>query len=351
MKDLKKLNGDLTILNLSNNKITKIEGIEKFSNLKTISLTGNNIEDITPLAKNTNLTSISLNNNANIDANRENYTGEKLIALNAIGKILDNGGNINLDIDKLKLFTNYTSLDLAQQNLENLKALDGLTELTSLSLTGNKLTLDDEESQNILKSMTKLKSINLRKNSKITDISFVNSLENLAFLNIYECSNDTFLSIMNCNEDIITKLDLCSPGYGHSIAVPDLSKFSKLTSLILLNDSSITDFSNISKIKSLETLNLSACELYDRMIDFSNLSNLKTLSLSSNSLWTSDLENLKALRNLKNLSLNLSSNSIIDATALLELDSSTKINLKDNVNLTTESKNALKEKFGSNVSF
>ena len=49
--------------------------------------------------------------------------------------------------------------------------------------------------------------------------------------------------------------------------------------------------------------------------------------------------------------MNLSNNSIIDATALLELDASTRINLENNVNLNEDSKNKLKAKFNANVTF
>ena len=87
------------------------------------------------------------------------------------------------------------------------------------------------------------------------------------------------------------------------------------------------------------------------MIDFSNLTNLTYLNLNSNSLWTEDLENLKALKNNTNLSIDLSNNSIIDATALLELNSNIRINLKGNVNLSQDSKDKLIDKFGNNVTF
>ena len=87
------------------------------------------------------------------------------------------------------------------------------------------------------------------------------------------------------------------------------------------------------------------------MINFSNLNNLIYLDLRNNRLWSEDLENLKALKNNINLTIDLSNNSIIDATALLELDSSTKINLSNNVNLSQDSKDKLKAKFGNNVMF
>ena len=87
------------------------------------------------------------------------------------------------------------------------------------------------------------------------------------------------------------------------------------------------------------------------MIDFSKSTNLTNISLSNNTLWSEDLENLKALKNNSNLTINLSNNSIIDATALLELNSNTKINLTGNINLSQDSKDKLKARFGNNVTF
>lgn len=87
------------------------------------------------------------------------------------------------------------------------------------------------------------------------------------------------------------------------------------------------------------------------MPDFKNMNNLIQLNLNKNNLWSEDLENLKALRNNTNLTINLSNNSIIDATALLELNPNTKINLTENVNLSQDSKDKLKARFGNNVTF
>lgn len=87
------------------------------------------------------------------------------------------------------------------------------------------------------------------------------------------------------------------------------------------------------------------------MIDFSKLKNLTNLNLSNNTLWDEDLENLKALKNNTNLTIDLSNNSIINATALLELNPNTRINLSGNVNLTKEAKEKLKGHFQERVTF
>ena len=91
--------------------------------------------------------------------------------------------------------------------------------------------------------------------------------------------------------------------------------------------------------------------MHNKVIDFSKLTNLRNLSLLNCSLWSEDLEKLKTLKNNTNLVINLSNNAIVDATALLELNPSTRIDLKGNVNLSQDSKDKLKTRFGDNVKF
>ena len=358
----------LTHLLLPSNKIAKIEGIENLSNLTYLSLNHNQIADITPLSANISLTDLYLKGNSQIDGERNNYTGERLDALNKIGEIIDRGGIISLDIDKLGLFTNYKKLSLPSQNITSLEPLEGLTQLIELDLGNNAITLEDINSQNILKAMTNLETLNLS-NNKITNVTAINSLKNLKNLYIggdqnninlkeiediisnltnLRISTESLKTIINCDINKITKLYIKSSSLTE---IPDLSKFIFLTTLSLHDNPDISNFENISRIISLEDLNLSHNNLQGRMIDFSKLTNLTNLDLSNNTLWSEDLENLKALKNNSNLTINLSNNSIIDATSLLELNPNTKINLTGNINLSQDSKDKLKARFGNNVTF
>ena len=353
-------------LNLDNNEISKIEGLENLLKLKIIYLGYNKISDITPLSANTSLMNIKLLANPDIDGNIENYSEEQKNKLNEIGKILDRGGQISLDIDKLKLFTNYTKLDLTGQNLTTLEAVEGLTKLEKLILRDNKITLEDEKSQNILESMSILNSLDLSKN-KISSISAINNLHNLkqveltgndvdlkeiediiSQLDVLKISTNTLKTIKNCDVTKITKLNILASELNELV---DLSTFINLKELDLTNNANITNFDEISKIYTLQKLTLSNNKLHGRMIEFSKLTNLKWLDLSGNTLWSEDLEKLKGLKDNTNLIINLQNNSIIDATALLELNPSTRIDLKGNVNLSQDSKDKLKAKFGNNVTF
>ena len=357
---------NLESLDLRNNMIIDISPLSSLIKLKTLYLSNNHIIDITPLASNKNLMYLYLKGNSEIDGNRNNYEEQELKELDEIGKILDRNGRIYLDIEQLGLFHNYKNLDLGNSNLSTLDILDGMAQIEDVNLNGNKLTLEDEKSQEILSSMKNLKYLYLQ-NNQLTDISAINNLKNLRvlFLNGNENINlaqiediipnlnlrlDTKVlnTIVNCTKGKITKLSLSG---SELTEIPDLSEFTNLILLKLDQNSGISNFENVSKITSLQNLDLSNNELRGRMIDFSKLTNLTNLNLSNNTLWSEDLENLKVLRNNTNLTINLSNNSIIDATALLELNPNTKINLSGNINLSQDSKDKLKARFGNNVTF
>ena len=368
---IKKIEGlknmtNLEELYLAGNQIKEIEGLENLTKLKKLFLNSNQIADITPLSANTSLMELNLKSNVEIDADRTHYTTKQLQELDKIGKIIDNGGIINLDTDKLGLFTNYKKLDLSNNKLTTLDILNGMTELTQLTLTNNSITLEDEKSQEILSNMSNLSYLAFS-NNKLTNINAINNLKNLnslslignnkidlkqiediiSNLNTFQVSTESLKTIINCDISKITKLNLNGSDLTE---LPNLSIFTSLRTLSL-NSNPITNFEVISDITSLQTLSLYNCNLHGRMIDFSNLTNLTYLNLNSNSLWTEDLENLKALKNNTNLSIDLSNNSIIAATALLELNSNIRINLKGNVNLSQDSKDKLIDKFGNNVTF
>lgn len=370
MKRIEELNNSLVYITLSNVGIEKIEGLKKFTNLKSINLTNNNIKDITPIAdiaSINNITGLYLDGNKNISGNRSDYTKKELEKINKIGEILDRDGEIVLGVEQFRLFTNYKNVKLNYKSLTSLEMFEGMTNLNKLDLAGNAITLEDEKSQNILKSMKNLRSLNLFQNKKLANIKPINELSSLTDLNLsstrtfnladiedilsnvsLSVDNSTFQTIVNCDANKITSLKM---SWAPIQDIPDMSNLTKLKYLQINDSSSINSLDTIAKLESLEVLILNRDSLHNKMFDFSRLTNLNNLSLEGNSLWSEDLNKLKSLKNNKNLNLNLSNNSIIDATALLELDASTRINLKNNVNLNENSKNKLKAKFNANVTF
>ena len=370
IKGLDNLN-KLETLMLSGNKITEIKGLDNLSNLKTLDLSNNQITDITPLYKNTNLMTLNLKGNTGIEGYRSRYSNEQLEKIDIIGEILDRGGKIDIDADKLGLFNGYTSLDLNNLGLTDLSILEGKTKLTTLNLSNNQITLSDEKSRKILASLTELKSLSLN-NNNLSDISAINSLtkltelylsgdnnnvnlkqieDRISSLNSFACNETTFKTITNCTPSKITKITFSWGGF--SGALPE--DLSKLTSLATfdLPACSITNLSPLSDVTSLKTLNLRNVSLHERLdeIDFAKLTGLTYLRSDACGLWDVDLVNLLGLKDNEDLILELSNNAIIDARVLLQFNTTCKIWLAGNQNLSQESKDALNAKFGTNVRF
>ncbi len=354
---------DLEYLYINNCGIENIEGIEKLTNLKKLDISSNKIIDITPLANNEKLTYLNIKNNANLKI--DNFTQEEQEKINKIGQILDRGGKIDVDTKQLRLFNNYTTLDLSNQGLTTLECLEGMTNLRSLNLLGNKLTLEDEKSREILASMTKLQGLDIRYN-KITNMTAVNELKNIQY--IYAAGGNNFKlkdmenliskislhidnsvlqTIVDCDVNKVTKISIYN--VYNTFTFPDMAKFINLKELII-NGNKITNFEVIEKIPNLEVISISIQNFNTNIpIDFSKFSKLRLLTIDSSYITSDSLRNLKIPKTLT--SLNLRNNTIIDATPLLELDSGTKINLTGNINLSQDSKDKLKAKFGNNVTF
>ena len=357
IKDIIK-NTNIEILTLKNCGIQNIEGIEQLASLKSLDLSSNNIIDITPLANNEKLTYLNIKNNTNLKINK--FTKEEEEKINKIGQIIDKGGKIYLDVDKIRLFNNYTELDLSYQDLMTLECLEGMTNLEYLNLLGNKLTFEDEKSREILASMTKLQGLDIRYN-KITNMTALNNMKNIQYIyasagndfnlkdieNIISkikltIDNKVFKTIENCDINKITKIDI-----GQVSTCFDMSKFINLKEIIL---NGINNLELIENIPNVENISITYGDFSEKIpVDFSKFAKLEKLTLDFNYISSNSLKNLKLPPTLS--ILNLKNNSIIDATPLLELNSSTKINLSNNINLSQDSKDKLKLKFGSNVTF
>lgn len=135
--------------------------------------------------------------------------------------------------------------------------------------------------------------------------------------------------------------------------IPSLKKFERLEE-IKLEKCTIEQkdtIKNISEVKNLKRLTLRGCSIEEILVDFSNLKYIEYINLSDNYISSKELKKLESLSYIKNLNIDLSKNSIIDASSLLVLDKSTKIKLTENINLSQKSKEKLKERFGNNVTF
>ncbi len=156
---------NLESLTITMSKINSLKGIESMKKLREISLNDNEIYDITELANNEGLQQIDVRHNSKINGDRNSYQGESLKRLNKLSEMVNNGCVIYLDVDKLKLFSNYKKLDLSSQGLTTLEALEGMTEIEELILGYNRITLEDQKSKEILSKMNKLKTLDFTRKS------------------------------------------------------------------------------------------------------------------------------------------------------------------------------------------
>ncbi len=199
-------NGEYLDLNVSDNSIETIDGIEKldvkilniskinakdFSKLNKISAISiiandNNIDDISVFndvdvssleLKNNKLKDISEFNNSNIEYIDLSYNNiEKGIeSLNKQQTVILSNCNIN-NLDEVSKLTNVSELDLSNNPIDDYRELSKLRNLTELSLENNKnIDLNDLS--------TKLEMLNV-KNSELKNIDKLKDFDNLWLINL-----------------------------------------------------------------------------------------------------------------------------------------------------------------------
>ena len=206
-----------------------------------------NIQDLTGLESAYNLSRLWLNG--------EWVSGQGYVNSNAVSNFspllgltqltsLDLSGNSILDISALGDLTNLTALDLYSNSISDISALGGLTQLTSLNLQDNSI-LDISA----LGDLTNLTYLNLGGNS-ILDISVLAGLTQLNTLYLW------YNSILDIS--VLAGLTQLNTLYLWHNSVSDISALSGLTQLTSLNlqDNSISDISALGGLTQLNTLNL-----------------------------------------------------------------------------------------------
>lgn len=163
--DVSPLFPNLKTLDISNNKISDLNGISNISSLQELEITTNNLTDIALLENLTQLRKLNLKNNQirNIDALK--YL-PLLTMLNISGNLIGN-------FDALKHLKQLDTLCASGTGLTSLNFITGLTELKSLDLSNNNIS-----DISPIQKLTKLKSINLT-GSNVTDFSALKPLKEL----------------------------------------------------------------------------------------------------------------------------------------------------------------------------
>ena len=262
----------LTELDLSANQINKLEGLERLTSLTGLYLSGNQISKIEGLDSLTSLTRLNLRRNqiSKLDGL------ERLASLTT----LNLSGNQISKLDGLERLTSLTELYLSDNQISKLESLDRLTPLTELYLSGNQI--------NKLESLDRLASLTML-NLSGNQISKIEGLDSLASL-----------TMLNLSGNQISKIE----------------GLDSLTSLTILNLSGnqISKIEGLDSLTSLTTLNLSGSQI-SKLEDLEHLTPLTELYLSGNQI--SKLEGLKDLTQLQKLDVSGNDIQSIDDIKLL----------------------------------
>ncbi|MDE2998488.1 MAG: leucine-rich repeat domain-containing protein [Gemmatimonadota bacterium] len=209
----------------------------------------------------------------------------------------------------------YYAINVAEQNsntVSDLSPLSGLTNLTTLGLTGNAVS-----DVSALAGVTNLRWLNLSHNA-IFDVSALAGLINLTHLNLNNTVSDV---------SALAGLSNLTWLYLNDNSISNISALSGLTKLrfLFLANNNITNVSTLSGLTELTYLSLLNNSLSD-VSPLSGLTNLTDLELQNNSI--TELSPLSGLTNLTRLFLH--SNSISDLSPLV---ANTGLGVGDWVNL------------------
>ncbi|OAA83201.1 cell wall-binding repeat-containing protein [Clostridium ljungdahlii] len=265
---------NITSLDLSNQGITDISGLENCTGLQSLDLSYNQIKDITPLLKLYDLKDLNLSHNEISDVSYlSNLTnlGELNLSDNNISNLGESrkdtkdSGDTNystISQSVFKYMTNLTSLDLSNSNgsyrnsisSSTLDNLQYLTKLTSLNLKGTNVG-----SLTNLEKLTNLATLNLSN----TEVSSLDSLKNLNNLTYLDLSNDDSID----GDDLKPLQNLTGLKY-LNLANDDVDKLTYLTGLtnlttLYLEDNPISDYTPIMPYTN---------SLYYRDFDISSMS-------------------------------------------------------------------------------
>ncbi len=319
---------NLTLLHLPDNSIIDISALQNLTNLTTLDLSDNSISDISALESLTNLGRLNLRGNTISDYGP---LLRLIAAIEAADRSLDLDITIPIDpplsertrqvrdaivaaVPGVSSADDVTAahlaaikeLDIRESGISSLQAGDfnGLTALTDLDLRNNSLS-----DISALQNLTNLTYLTLRDNS-LSDISALHNLTSLTDLNL---GNNTSLSDISPLENLTNLTSL----YLQDTSISDISPLQNLTNLttLYLDDTSISDISVLEHLTNLRALNLGNNTSLSDISVLENLTNLRYLSLSDTSL-----SNISALESLTNLTrLNLSGNTISDYGPLRRL--------------------------------
>ena len=253
-------------------------------------------------------------------------------------------GLSNSEILTQASMVNLTEFDgteyvLGRGRVSKLTGLEYAVNLQTLNLSG--LYLGDDDGISSLSTLTVLTELDLSRNYDISDISPLENMTGLTWLDLSVNEIEDLSPLENLTG--LTELDFSGNG------IEDLSSLENLTGLteLDLSDNDIEDLSPLENMTGLTWLDVSGNEIED-LSSLENLTGLTELDLSDNDirdvnplksltaltrldLFDNEISDVSSLENLTGLSeLHLSGNHISDLSSLENLTGLTELDLSDN---------------------
>jgi len=249
----------LTDLSIRSNFVKDISPLRSMSQLKTLSLYENEIETVDPLMDLTNLTHLDLSKN-NITHIDSLYwmTDLRFLSLYRCPYLKN--------IDPVQNFRQLEHLNISALDMPNfsIALLDSITTLRELRVQG--MVHSDKEVQNIAHHR-ELRSLNMGRNDNVTDISPLDSLIHLEYLDIHS-NNVSDISIVSSFPRLVKLV-----AYRNNIS--DLRPLAECLELkaLFIHENPIEDYEPVTGLPGLQHLHIqkshftkeSAYELRDKL--------------------------------------------------------------------------------------
>lgn len=249
---------NITSLDLSNQGITDIAGIQNCTNLKSLNLSYNSIEDIAPIIGLTQLEDLNLSHNQIEDISYISNLSS-LKSLNLSDNLID-----DLDHSRRSYKDSSSNSSNGYEELSD-NVFKNLTHLVSLDLSN-----PDEKSSSYPYYYS-------GDRNKISSIDNLKDLVNLTYLNLQgtSASNLSYLEKM-------TKLDTLNISHSNVSGLDDLKKVTSITHLdISYNSLNTTDVKALRELTKLKYLDASNNDIDDVSV-LRGLGNLTTLYVEDN---------------------------------------------------------------------
>ncbi len=329
---------NLTFLQLKSNRIEDISALANLTRLTELHLGGNRIEDISPLANLTQLTVLRLNENGQIEdisslANltqlrRADLDRNQIVDVSPLSRLtklesLDLRINRITDVNPLANLTQLTELRLDENRIIDITPLANLTNLVALWLSDNRIT-----DVTALANLTQLTELRLD-NNRIEDVSPLENLTNLKHLDTHNNPifdpDSPFVEVRDPNLRTAVREALNLPD-GVPLTQASMRQLTRLEA----SDRQITTLTGLEHALNLTELNLAGNNISDLVPIVSPLANL--MQLTELHLGGNRIEDIGPLANLTQLTvLRLNENwQIEDISVLANLTKLRKADLDRN---------------------